>query len=181
MDTGDAGGLSAADRREALWKTLLRYDFYIGTTITRAAAVATINALLVGVLAAKAGEIVRDVLPNGLWRVAAGLLLFGCGGLALAGAALSFWAVVPYLGSGSAVGRSLLFFGDVAGRDRAEHAVEVADRTNASLTSDLEAQVHEVATAVAEKFALLRRATQSTVGALLLAFVILGLVVFVPM
>jgi hypothetical protein len=45
------------DRRAFLWKVLDRYDIYMGSTLSRASTVTTLNTLLVGYVMLKAGDI----------------------------------------------------------------------------------------------------------------------------
>jgi hypothetical protein len=109
--------LEAAARRDFLWKTLERYDVYVGMTLTRAATVTALNTLIVGYVILKAGDILGSFGGHVKLRWMA-VFVLGVGGLAAAVSTfLSFLAIAPYLGPNGSKKSSLIFFRDVAAGD----------------------------------------------------------------
>ena len=173
--TGAPGpNLEAAARREFLWKTLERYDTYVGTTLTRAATVTALNTLIVGYVILKAG----DILVSFGGHVKLHWLAFvslGAGGIAaFVSTFISFLAIAPYLGPKQPKNSSLIFFMDVATRDVADFVKSIEGLGCEVATRDLATQVHDVATGLKKKFDWLLPASWSTLAGLV-AMLILGI------
>jgi len=168
--------LDAADRRDFLWKTLDRYDVYIGTTITRAATVTALNTLIVGYVILKAGDILGGFGGHAYLRSLALLALGVSGLMAFGSTLLSFLALAPYLGAKRAKGSSLIFFADVASHKRAKFVGMVQDLRCDGATRDLTEQVHDVATGLNGKFSWLRYASALTIAGIVAMIVLAGTV-----
>jgi hypothetical protein len=168
--------LDAADRRDFLWKTLDRYDVYIGMTITRAATVTALNTLIVGYVILKAGDILGSFGGHTYLRSVALLALGVSGLMAFGSTLLSFLALAPYLGANGAKSSSLIFFADVARHERAKFVDMVQDLCSDVATLDLAEQVHDVATGLDGKFEWLRYASGLTIGGIAGMLVLAGTV-----
>jgi len=156
-------------RLDFLWRAIGRYDFYFGTTLTRATALTTLNGLVVAGVLARGGDILdalrhRPVLAP---VASAGLLLSAAA--VFASTWFCFQAAVPYLGRPSTQqpGRSLLFFGHVAARGADDYARALAAAGAEEILDDLAEQAHELARALDAKFVALRWAWLATLYILL--------------
>ncbi len=167
MNTSSTTNLT--DRRDLLWRTLARYDIYVGTTIARAAAVAAVNALIVGVLSVKAPEALASITNNGP-RMVLSTAMCASALAALGALTASFVAIVPY--TGGSHNASLIYFGDVGRADVAEFLAAVQTSDSESIERDLARQVHAMAVGLRRKFGALRLATYSTILALVLASIV---------
>lgn len=158
------------ERVDALWRTLVRYDAYIASTIARAAATTALNAAVSAALLLNAGKIVA-VATSWPGRTPMICLLGGGGLTSLASMAFSFAALFPHLRVGSGTGKdgpgSMIFFGDVARRAPTAFPGESANRSLAEMHADLARQVYEVAVGLRRKYLHLGVATALVVVGLL--------------
>lgn len=146
-------------RADLLWKTIARYDFYIGTTISRHAAVTALNGIVVAAVITQAGPVLSSFAAHPVLRIVAATAIVAAFLSAVAATALVAWAVSPFLGPPrAAVDRSVIYFGDVAARDHAQYESEIRDLSEAALVVDLTRQAHQLAQALDGKFRHIRRA-----------------------
>jgi hypothetical protein len=154
--------MNSPERRAFLWKILDRYDLYIGSTISRAAAVTALNTLVVGYVILKAGEILGNFGGHTKLKwVAFGAVVIA-GLAAFVSTLLSFLAVAPYLGGRGARKKSIVFFADVARKSAPGYVKEISALSEDAATVDVAEQVHDVATGLSHKFARLKHASRST-------------------
>lgn len=147
---------SAGHRHDFLWKKIARLDFYIGTTITRASALAAINAFVAGSIVLKWTDILTLYGLHSNLRFASGCLIAGAAIASSLSMFFSFRALIPYLRGGS---KSVVFFGDVALYSSArEYADAVSGLSDAALEKDLSNQAYLVSKGLAGKFRLVRLA-----------------------
>lgn len=173
----DKGG--NLNRIDFLWKTVGRYDFYIGTTNAKAAALLAYNTFVVGGIVLK----FRDVLAlfDGHSKSAAvGAVLLIAASLA---SIVSLWStfvvVLPYLWSPKKPNdyHSLIFFNHVAEYSSGEdYCKRVDGMGEAEAVKDLSYQTHALATGTRKKFNWLRLGIGSLLFAQVPAFAMLLLI-----
>jgi hypothetical protein len=160
------------DRRAFLWKVLDRYDIYMGSTLSRASTVTTLNTLLVGYVMLKAGDILAAFNGHAKLRLLATMALGIAGLAAFLSTFLSFIAVAPYLGSRGAKKNSRIFFEHVATSTRTSFVASTRTLDDEAVDADLAEQVHDVATGLSGKFKWLRHASWTTLVALAAVFIV---------
>ena len=148
-----------------LWKTIQRYDFYIGSTNAKAAFLITFNtALLAGVII-KWHEISRDFFGSAkpeswcFWLGGAAFLILALG--SLLSTLLTFYVVSPFLKSPKSAGlyHSTIFFGHVAEHKTPEEFIKVLEKTDLQArVEDLAKQAHIIAKGLNFKFENLKHA-----------------------
>jgi len=176
LGDGAAAVATATDeqRVDFQWKTIQRFDYYIGTTNTKAAIFLTLDTFVTGAIVLKWSELVQYFGPH------PASIAFANGFLVLAAAAalVSWWfalfGIEPILKSPKQPQRyhSLVFFGHVAEYQEPEHYVEAAKKTSLSqYANDLGMQAHALARIAGRKFWWFRWAARIMLFVQLPAFV----------
>lgn len=154
MTEGQFDGSTTATRADFLWKTIARYDTYVGATLARGGLVASLGTFLIGGLALKWTDILATFSGHRILGAIALVVLLIIAALALAATALSIKALLPFLGP---QGSSLVFFGDVARRpNRETYATDLASANDEALVADLCGQAHALAGALERKYRTLK-------------------------
>jgi hypothetical protein len=173
--------LTPAQRVEALWKVVGRYDTYIGSTNTKAAFLIAFNTFVVGGIVLKWQDIrsaVGDTSPPAFPLAA--VLLLAAMGAALASLYLTFQAINPFLTSPKRPNEyhSNLYFGDVSEHADPDKYLQAVGRWDeAGLQKDLAFQAHTLAGGLTAKFAAIRKAIWAVVYVQLPALALTGVVV----
>lgn len=156
-----AAKLTCAQKNEAWWKVIGRYDFYFGSVNTKATMLVAFNTFVAGGIVLKWEDISKAFGGHRIEFFLAGLGLFVAVAASLVSLGFTFWAVSPFLGSPSRPNdfHSLLFFGDVAKFDTPEKYLEnVNELDEESLCKDLAYQAHALAGGLTGKFVYLNKA-----------------------
>ena len=146
------------DKTEFLWKTIQRYDHYIGTTNAKAAFLIAWNTFLFGTVVVKGKDIASAMAPVN-WEVVTVAALL-C--LAAVAALISLWftfrVVNPFLKSpATPMGyQSMIFFGHVAQFNKEEYHEHIASMTDDAAIRDLCYQANVLAVGTKGKFARLK-------------------------
>lgn len=149
-----------------LWKVLGRYDFYIGSTNTKAALLIAYNTFVVSGIILKWKDISPCFASHPKLAVATAALLFLLAIFSLASLIFTFRTINPYTKTCRQPGKyhSKIFFSDVSQFESADSYLDsVKTSAPESLFEDLAKQTYIVARGVDLKFAELKKA----IGAIL--------------
>lgn len=158
---GQEPGDREAGLSDHLWRTIQRFDFYIGSTNAKAAFLIAFNSALLGGGLLKWRDITSPLEQNSwpAWIAGFALVLLATG--CLVSTWLTFRVVNPFLSSPKHPGiyHSTVFFGHVAEHDSPENFITCLNQSNAeSRTEDLAHQAHALAVGLNGKFSNLRKA-----------------------
>lgn len=149
-----------------LWKVLGRYDFYIGSTNTKAALLIAYNTFVVSGIILKWRDISPCFASHPKLAITGAALLFLLAIFSLASLVFTFRTINPYTKTCRQPGKyhSKIFFSDVAQYESADNYHDSIKMSSSEiLFEDLAKQTYVVARGVDSKFAELKKA----IGAIL--------------
>jgi hypothetical protein len=141
------------DKRDFIWKVILRYDQYIAATNVKAGFIMAFNCAVLGLVAnwgAKSVLIDPQCISAGYTIIA----LASLAGLTMLSLILTLSVVSPSLRSPTSDKgyRSMIFFGDVASVTIASHLHNLRTADSNCLDTDLIVQAHTLASILDKKF-----------------------------
>lgn len=153
-----SAALSSKDKADFLWKTIVRYDTYIGSTATRAGVITAVNAIVVGGIVLKYTEVTGGFQGHPNLKIIAGVLLVVAALTATASLYFVFAALVPSFGPGSSSGKdySLIYFSDVSGQKKDVYIDDIRALADDRVCTDLAGQAYELSHIMREKFEKIR-------------------------
>lgn len=150
------------DNLDIILKKILRYDFYINSTNSKASLVIAWNGLVVGTVLLKYNEII-SLYQNLYFAYAVKILLALIGFASVISIALVFQVVYPFLVPNQKKNaiQSLFFFGSVAKLSFEEYIERESNATYHSALSDLTEQAYVLATGLNKKMISLQRSIKA--------------------
>lgn len=176
---------TADAKRDFLWKIIARFDFYIGSTNTKAAFILAFCTVALGVVTANPEKLLGPFVSFPLLQQFIAASIFTLIGTLLFSLWFTLKVVNPFLSSPSEPGgyHSKVFFGDVGRFPSAEkYWASFSSLSAESIEEDLAKQAHVLALGTASKFKNLKRAIGFLLfGSLptMIAYVVLRVVVAV--
>jgi hypothetical protein len=152
---------------DLLLRILQRFDYYVGTTSSRAPIIMTFNTFVITGIVVKWHDMLSQFGRHGLVVVLAGVLLALVAFASLVSLRFIFLVIRPFqparppdVSARGARGESLFFFDDVSRVGSVDALRARADRYDeAELRADLISQLRDVAASVTDKYRYLHIAT----------------------
>lgn len=147
--------ISAKDRIDFSWRTLVRLDSYIAATNTKAAVLLTLNTFVVGTLTLKWADVSEFYANYAVAATAAGIVVLIATAASLCSMVYALRAINPVLASPKEpnVYHSLVFFEHISEHGTADlYSKAVAATTPQKVAEDLAKQSHALAQITKGKF-----------------------------